>query len=70
MSPGDRFILYRDRNDPPFTMGDFWSWALFDVQDSTNRGVLAEIIFAKSIGADPVTSSDTTIHQNENLADF
>jgi len=36
----------------PFSVLEFWSWALSDLQDNANRGVLAEFIVAKGIGAE------------------
>jgi hypothetical protein len=35
-----------------FSVLEFWSWALSDLQDNANRGVLAEFIVAKAIGAE------------------
>lgn len=48
----DSASLFHADRVHPFSVLEFWSWALSDLQDNANRGVLAEFIVAKAIGAE------------------
>jgi hypothetical protein len=48
----DSASLFHADGVQPFSVLEFWSWALSDLQDNANCGVLAEFIVAKAIGAE------------------
>ncbi len=48
----DSAALFHAAGVQSFSVLEYWSWALSDLQDNANRGVLAEFIVAKAIGAE------------------
>lgn len=50
LSPDEPFTLDRAPFHSDVTVGNFWAWALSDLQDNTNRGTLAEYLVATALG--------------------
>jgi hypothetical protein len=52
LDPEERFITSEDSNFADAALVDFWRWAYSDLVGNTERGVLAEFLVAKAVGAD------------------
>ena len=58
IDPRERFLHSENSSLQKETMLDYWTWAFSDLVGNTERGVLAEYLVAKAIGAkSPVRNS-------------
>ena len=58
LEPTEAFIGSEDGPLSSASIGDYWQWAFSDIVGNTERGVLAEYIVAKAVGALGQTRND------------